>query len=191
MSLDRMFTTFPTLTTERLLLRRIQLEDARDLFAIFSDEEVMEFYGHLPHKSIEDSRALIHQQHKWYEQREGIRWGITLRGEDKVLGSCGFYLFDLEARRAETGYELKRSCWRQGIVSEAMTAILNYAFTELDLHRVEAVVDDVNERSKGLLRKLGFTHEGTLRERFYFRGRFLDEHYFGLLKDEWRDGGPG
>jgi len=53
------------------------------------------------------------------------------------------------------------------------------------LHRIEAVTDDINERSKGLLRKLGFTHEGTLRLRFYFRGRFWDEHYFGLLKDEW------
>jgi [ribosomal protein S5]-alanine N-acetyltransferase len=47
------------------------------------------------------------------------------------------------------------------------------------------VVDDVNERSKGLLRKLGFTHEGTLRRRFYFRDCFLDERYFGLLREEW------
>ena len=186
MSVDAMFTTFPNLTTRRLLLRQIQLTDAEDLFATFADEEVMEFYGHLPHKSVEDSRALIRQQHNWYAQREGIRWGITLKGEDKVIGSCGFYLFDLEACHAETGYELNRAYWRQGIVSEAMTAILSYAFNELDLHRIEAVVDDVNERSKGLLRKLGFTHEGTLRKRFYFRERFLDEHFFGLLKEEWQ-----
>ncbi len=185
MSIDAMFTTFPVLTTERLLLRQIQMADAEDLFATFSDEVVMEFYGHLPHESVEDSRELIRNQHKWYAQHESIRWGITLKGEDKVIGSCGFYLFDLESRHAETGYELNRVYWRQGIISEAMTAILTYAFNELDLARVEAVVDDVNERSKGLLRKLGFTHEGTLRKRFYFRGRFFDEHFFGLLKDEW------
>jgi [ribosomal protein S5]-alanine N-acetyltransferase len=70
-------------------------------------------------------------------------------------------------------------------MTEAMAAILTYAFAELGLHRIEAVVDDVNERSKGLLRKLGFTHEGTLRQRFYFRDRFWDEHYFGLLSNEW------
>ncbi len=186
MSIDAMFTTFPTLNTERLHLRQIQVADAEDLFTTFSDEEVMEFYGHLPHKSVEDSRELIRQQHIWYAQQEGIRWGITLKGEDKVIGSCGFYHFDRISRHAETGYELNRAYWRQGIVSEAMRTILTYAFHELDLLRIEAVVDDVNERSKALLRKLGFTHEGTLRKRFYFRERFLDEHYFGLLKDEWQ-----
>ncbi len=84
-----------------------------------------------------------------------------------------FYLLDEGFHRAETGYELNRAFWRQGMMTEAMSAIITYAFT------------DINERSKGLLRKLGFTHEGTLRLRFYFRGRFWDEHYFGLLKDEW------
>lgn len=185
MSIEAMFTHFPVLTTERLLLRQIQLADAEDLFATFADEQVMEFYGHLPHKTVDDSRELIRQQHEWYAQHQGIRWGITLKGEDRVIGSCGFYLFDLESQHVETGYELNRAYWRQGIVSEAMAAILTYAFSELNLQRVEAVVDDVNERSKGLLRKLGFTHEGTLRKRFYFRERFLDEHYFGLLRDEW------
>lgn len=131
-----------------------------------------------PIKAWKIPASLIRQQHKWYAQHEGIRWGITLKGEDKVIGSCGFYLFNLESSHAETGYELNRAYWRQGIVSEAMTAILTYAFNELDLARIEAVVDDVNERSKDLLLKLGFTHEGTLRKRFYFRERFLDEHFF-------------
>ncbi|GHO98434.1 GNAT family N-acetyltransferase [Reticulibacter mediterranei] len=185
MDIEAMFSTFPTLTTNRLLLRQIQPNDAEALFATFSDESVMEFYGHLPHRSIEESVELIRKQHVWYAERTGIRWGITLKGDDRVIGSCGFYGFDEGFRRAETGYELNRAFWRQSIMSEAMSAILNYAFSEPALNRVEAVVDDVNERSKGLLRKLGFTHEGTLRRRFFFRNRFLDEHYFGLLKEEW------
>lgn len=185
MTIDGMFTQFPCLTTDRLLLRRIQLTDAEALFAIFSDANVMEFYGHMPHRSEDDSQELIRQQHAWYARREGIRWGITRKGQDRVIGSCGFYLFDEGFHRAETGYELNRTFWREGIMTEAMAAILTYAFAELGLHRIEAVVDDVNERSKGLLRKLGFTHEGTLRQRFYFRDRFWDEHYFGLLSNEW------
>ena len=68
-----MFTEFPCLKTERLLLRRIEPEDAEALFATFSDEEVMEFYGHLPHRSLDDSRELIRQQQAWYARREGIR----------------------------------------------------------------------------------------------------------------------
>lgn len=112
-------------------------------------------------------------------------WGITLTGKDTVIGSCGFHHFSPGFHRAETGYELNRTFWGKGIMFEAMSAILTYGFSELDLHRVEAIIDIANERSKGLLLKLGFTYEGNLRQRYPFRDRFEDEHYFGLLKDEW------
>jgi ribosomal-protein-alanine N-acetyltransferase len=189
-TVDDMFTTFPRLETPRLVLRQIQPADAEALFATFSDEAVMEFYGDMPHRSVADSLELIRRQQGWYARREGIRWGITRRGEDEVIGSCGLFNFDEGAQRAETGYELRQAHWRQGIMSEALAAMLTFAFGEQGLHRVEAVVDDVNERSKGLLRSLGFTHEGTLRQRFFFRDRFWDEHYFGLLWEEWQARNP-
>ncbi len=62
---------------------------------------------------------------------------------------------------------------------------MTYGFDLLGLHRVEAIIDMANERSKGLLLKLGFTYEGNLRQRYSFRDHFEDEHYFGLLRDEW------
>lgn len=186
MPLDPAFDSFPRLETPRLILRQIQPADAEALFATFSDEAVMEFYGDPPHRSIEDSRELVRRQHEWYVRREGIRWGITRRGEDVVIGSCGLFKFDEEAQRAETGYELGQAYWRQGIMSEALGAMLSFAFETMGLHRVEAVTDGANERSQGLLRSLGFTHEGNLRQRFFFRDRFWDEHYFGLLHDEWK-----
>ena len=179
------FTTFPVIETPRLLLRQIESRDAEALFATFSDEEVMEFYGQLPHQTMDDTLAMIGRQQQGYAARSSIRWGVTLRGEDEVIGSVGLFLFDEGYRRATTGYELRRAYWRGGVMSEALAAVLSFGFGVMGLHRIEAVVDDVNERSKGLLRKLGFMHEGTLRQRFYFRDRFLDEHYFGLLRDEW------
>src|SRR6266699_3747057 len=173
---DNAFTHFPCLTTNRLLLRQIQPNDAEALFAIFSDEEAMQFYGLEPHRSLDDTYELIRQIQARYAQRKTIRWGITLKGEDRVIGSCGFHHFDAGFHRA---------FWGQGIMNEAMSAILTYGFTELGLHRVEAIIDIANERSQGLLLKLGFTYEGNLRQRYFFRDRFEDEHYFGLLKDEW------
>jgi [ribosomal protein S5]-alanine N-acetyltransferase len=65
------------------------------------------------------------------------------------------------------------------------SAILNYGFTELRLHRVEAIIDIANKRSKSLLLKPGFIYEGILRQRYPYRDHFEDEHYFGLLRDEW------
>ena len=185
MTIDAAFTYFPSLSTNRLFLRQIQPQDAEDLFKTFSDEEAMQFYGHEPHRSVDETHALIEQIQARYARREAIRWGITLKGEGRVIGSCGFHQFDTGFHRAETGYELHRTFWGQGVMTEAVSAILTYGFTELELHRVEAVIDIANERSKGLLLKLGFTYEGNLRQRYSFRDRFEDEHYFGLLRDEW------
>ncbi len=185
MSIDAAFAQFPVLTTARLRLRQAQLGDAEALFATFSDEEVMRYYGSLPHYSIADSRELIEAQRERYARRASIRWNITLAGEDRVIGSCGFHRFDEGYYRAELGYELNRTYWGQGIMSEAVSAVLTYGFAEMELHRIEAIIDDANARSKGLLLKLGFTYEGNLRERFYFNGHFEDEFFYGLLRDEW------
>jgi ribosomal-protein-alanine N-acetyltransferase len=61
-----------------------------------------------------------------------------------------------------------------------------FGFGTFGFQRIEAVVDEDNEPSKALLRKLGFTHEGCLRKRFFFNNRFWDEHYFGLLRTEYK-----
>jgi len=185
MTIDEAFTRFPALTTKRLRLRQIRPTDAEAFFATFSDEETMKFYGHEPHRSLRDSQELIERIQERYAQRENIRWGLTLHGEDRVIGSCSFHRFDEGFHRAETGYDLNRDFWGQGLMFEAMSAILTYGFTELGLHRVEAIIDLLNERSKNLLLRLGFTYEGNLRQRYYFRGRFEDEAYFGLLQQEY------
>ena len=185
MSIDMAFTHFPLLSTSRLRLRQIQPGDAEALFTTFSDEKVMEFYGHEPHRSLSDSQKLIERIQANYASRESIHWGITLKDDNRVIGSCSFHRFDADSHHTETGYELNRAFWGQGIMFEAMSAVLSYGFSEMELHRVEAVIDDMNARSKGLLLKLGFTYEGNLRQRYFFRGHFEDEYYFGLLKDEW------
>lgn len=185
MALDTAFTRFPGLTTDRLRLREMQPGDAEALFAILSDEEAMAFYGHEPHQSLDDTRALIAQVQTHFAQRQGIRWGITRQGDDRLIGSCSLHHFGGGYHHAETGYELHRACWGQGLMAEALGAILTYGFMELGLQRIEAIIDEANARSKGLLLKLGFSYEGRLRQRYYFRGHFEDEYYYGLLKHEW------
>ena len=185
MTFDEAFSYFPTLTTNRLFLRSIMPGDAEALFAIRSDVEAMKYFGQEPYESLDETKDVIRRMEERYTRKEALRWGITLQGEDRLIGSCTLFHFDEGFDRAETGYELNRAFWGKGIMTEAMSAILTFGFSELGLHRVEAVIDIANERSKNLLLKLGFTYEGNLRQRFPFRGNFEDEHYFGLLKDEW------
>ena len=185
MSIDDAFTHFPTLTTNRLHLRQLQSTDADALFAIRSDPVGVEFMGQEPHQTLEDTQKLIRRLQTSYEQCNSLSWGITLKGGDTVIGTCMLFSFNVDFHYAEIGYDLHRNYWRQGITSEAVSAVLTYGFTDLDLHRIEADIAPENTRSKNLLLKLGFTFEGNLRQRYYFRGQFEDEHYYGLLKNEW------
>jgi [ribosomal protein S5]-alanine N-acetyltransferase len=93
--------------------------------------------------------------------------------------------FSAGFRCVETGYNLHRAHWGKGIITEAMSAVLTYAFMDLDCHRVEAVIDPTNTRSIGLAFKLGFTYEGTLRQRYLGKHGLEDESYYAILKPEW------
>jgi ribosomal-protein-alanine N-acetyltransferase len=186
MTIDTAFTRFPSLTTTRLHLRQIQTTDAEALFAIKSDEKVTVPYGQEPHQSLDDTHRLIQKLQALYDRREAIFWCITLKGEDTVIGSCTLFQFDADFLCAEVGYELHRTYWQQGITAEAISTVLTYGFSELGLHRIDANVDAGNTPSRNLLLKLGFTFEGNLRQRYYFRGHFEDQHCFGLLRDEWK-----
>lgn len=185
MPIEDIFRTFPRLETERLVLRQIRASDADALFAFYSDAEVVDD-STKRHHSLEETRTFLQQLQRWYQTQQNVQWGITRKGDDLLLGTCGFYAFDEGFHRADVGYELLKTCWRQGIMSEALSAILTFAFTVMDLQRIDAVVIEGNERSQGILRKLGFVHEGILRKRRLFGTQFRDEYRFGLLRDDPR-----
>ena len=108
------------------------------------------------------------------------------RGEERAIGAGCLWNFDPTFHTAELGYELHRARWGQGLASEALSAMLEYAFADLGFHRIEANPLAGNESSVKLLVKLGFREEGRLRERRFFRGQFQDQLYFGILREEWR-----
>jgi len=185
MSIEMAFANFPILTTERFTLRQLRVTDADALSAIFSDQETMEFDGHPPHASLDDTHGFIQEMLDRYAKRQSFRWGITRPDENSVIGTCSFHYFGPGYHRVETGYDLNRAFWGQGIMTEAMGAVLDFGFHDLALHRIEAVIDDANVRSKKLLLKLGFQYEGNLRQRYQMGDQFADEYYYGLLKEEW------
>jgi ribosomal-protein-alanine N-acetyltransferase len=185
MMIDKAFHAFPALRTQRLRLRELESRDTVDMYAMLSDEETVRYYGNEVFQSLAEAESFIILRRDDYVRRREIRWGIARLDDDRIIGSCSFHHFDEGYHRAETGYVLNRAFWGQGIMTEALSTILTYGFGDIGLHRVEAVIDMANERSKHVLLKLGFQYEGNLRQRFVFGGNFLDEHYFGLLRDEW------
>jgi ribosomal-protein-alanine N-acetyltransferase len=180
--------SFPVLTTNRLVLRQILPSDAAALFAIKGNPAVTARYGMEPHHSLDFTLGWIERRLASFADGEGIAWAVTLRGEDALIGSVTLWNFDFESRCGELGYELHPAYEKHGIMTEAARAAVAYAFASLALHRVEASTFHTNTASRNLLLRLGFKYEGAQRQRTYFRGEYFDQVFYGLLKDEFSPG---
>ena len=176
--------SFPQLETKRLVLREMQPADAEALFHVLSDEEVMRYYDRRPFTKLEEASQAIERHRQRFNRNEAIRWGITLRGQNVVIGNCGF-AWEMQNRCAELAYVLSRFYWRQGIMTEALQALLHFGFVTKNMHRIEAIVDVNNIASIGTLQKLGFREEGIMRERVLVGENFHDEKLFSLLRNEY------
>ncbi len=183
------FAEFPTLETERLILRQITAEDTEAVLRIFGDPEVVRYMreAEQPLTRYEDAQEIVDWTKEIFAKKTGIRWAITLKGSQQLLGTCGFHAWNAQNRHADVGYELSSQHWRQGIMFEAMRCVTDFCFVKMDMHRIGADVTAGNEASAHLLRKLGFKHEGTWREREYMFGRYIDLWLFGLLRHEWEN----
>ncbi len=181
------FSEVPTLETDRLLLRRIMMTDHNDWLAVWHSPGVLDYLVDFEGRPQgEVAREIIDWADGIFADGTGIRWAITLKPTDRMIGSCGFHLYEWRHQRAEIGYELHSDYWRQGIMSEATRAVLQFCFDQLGLHRVEADVVEGNVASAALLKKLGFTLEGIWRDRVFKRGAFHSLWQFGLLAPEFR-----
>ena len=186
MNLNCVFQVFPRLETGRLVLRRLRLSDAESLFAILSDQKVARFYDDEAFTEIAQAREQIEAWDRGFDEWRAIRWGIVPRGTDAVIGTCGYYGFHRWHGRGSLGYELARPYWRQGMMTEALAAIIGFGFREVGLNRIQATVMPENEASIKLLEKLAFQREGLLRqyENWGEKG-YVDLVIFSLLRHEW------
>jgi ribosomal-protein-alanine N-acetyltransferase len=181
------FDEFPEIETENLILREILPDDAEAIFRIFSDDEVTRYYDLSTYTTIEQAYELIDFFDESFELERAIRWGITRKSDGLLVGTCGYVW--LRTYRGEIGYELARPYWRQGIMTEAVDAIVDFGFRELGLNRIEALTMVDNAASVALLRKVGFVQEGILRQHDYFKGKFHDMRLFALLRDDYYEEG--
>jgi len=176
------FSPFPTLHSNRLSFRQINNDDIAEIFFLRSDERAMEFLDSAPAKDFKDALGYIKRANASVEKNEGITWGITLKGEDKIIGYIGFWNLQAAHFRIEIGYILHPNYWRQGLMSEALQTIIDYAFCKTDLHSIEANVSVDNKASMALLEKNGFIKEAHFKENYFYNGEFLDSIIYSLVK---------
>jgi ribosomal-protein-alanine N-acetyltransferase len=178
----------PVLRTERLALRPLTRADVPQLHAVFSDPEVMRYWSNPPHPDQARTEAMVDSINDGFERREILQWGIEREADGRLLGTVTL-IAGGEQPRAELGYILGREHWGQGFAGEAQRRVIEFAFEELGLHRLEADTHPENAASLRSLERLGFRREGVLRERWTIAGEVSDSVIFGLLAREWREAG--
>ncbi len=180
------FQTMPQLATERLVLRPIRREhDLAALYSLFADVKVARYTDTGPFTSVSEAVEVMDWIEQIYQEQRGMRWAITIKDGDVLVGTCGFNVWERRNNVAEIGYDLAHRYWGRGLMTEALTAMIEFGFREMALHRVEADVTVGNDASARVLEKLGFHEEGLLRQRGYWRGEYHDLRFFGLLRPEW------
>jgi ribosomal-protein-alanine N-acetyltransferase len=175
------FTPFPTLSTERLVLRQLTSADAPAIFALRTDPRVMQYIPRPLPATVADAAAFIEKGNEATDRNEMLSWGIALRSDAEIIGTIGYYRLQPEHHRAEIGYMLRPAYQGQGFMQEAVAAVLAYGFETLCLHSVEGVIDPRNESSAQVLKRAGFVQEGFFHENEFWEGKFLDSAFYSLL----------
>jgi ribosomal-protein-alanine N-acetyltransferase len=179
--LNTNFNPFPQLSTDRLRLRQVNKEDANEIFILRSDERVMKFIDRPRAKSIDDALQLIQKINDALSNNDGINWAITLKSDLKLIGTIGYWRIIKENYRAEIGYLLHPDYHKKGIMQEVFTTVIDYGFTTMKLHSIEANVNPDNAASIKLLERNKFTREAYMKENLFYDGKFLDSAIYSLL----------
>ena len=174
--------TVPTLTTRRLVLRRLTVEDADAMFAYLKDPRLTEFVSWEHHASIERTVLYLMTVEAAYRDAGLLEWGVTTRRGGRLVGTCGFARVDLDHARAEIGYTIGRRFQGRGYATEAAAEVMRYGFEELGLNRIEAQCAVGNVASERVLAKLGMRFEALLAQRASIRGGFRDVKMFARLR---------
>jgi RimJ/RimL family protein N-acetyltransferase len=175
----------PTLPAGRVRLRWLERHDVGALLEVFGDPAVMRYWSSPPLRDRRAAEDLLAEIRTYFERRELFQWGVALAGSDRVIGTCTLAWIHAESHRAELGFALGRAHWGRGYMSEALVALLDFAFGPLGLRRLEADIDPRNQSSLRLVERLGFRREGLLRERWLTAGEVQDSVFFGLLSRDW------
>lgn len=177
--------SIPTLKTHRLILRPFEISDAPEVQRLAGDHAIAEMTLLIPHP-YEDGMAedWISTHAPTFEAGEGVTFAITLRADGTLLGAISLMAI-APGHQAELGYWIGVPYWGQGYATEAARAVVDYAFTTLNLARVHAHHFAHNPASGKVLRKIGMKYEGCRRRHVHKWGQLEDIEMYGVLKEEW------
>ncbi len=154
--LNRNFTTFPILKTERLTLRQPVLNDEQEIFTLRSDSKINKYLDRQICNTIDDARNFINKVNENIKINNSLYWAITLNDKNRLVGTICLFGFSIENDKCEIGYELLTDFQGQGIMKEAAEKVIDYAFNTIKVQKIEAFLHRENQSSIKLLEKFPF-----------------------------------
>ena len=176
------------LHTERMILRPLRSRDARDFHLYARDPQVAQYVLWDTHTSLSQTRSILRGQISQSSKESLLTMAITLKENNRMVGTIGLVWRDWQNQSAEVGFSLAADCWGQGLMTEALIAYLKFAFTQQNIHRIEAQHDVLNPASGAVMRKAGMQEEGLLKERIYYKGRHASVVLFAAIRETWLSG---
>lgn len=180
------YVEFKELKTPRLVLRRLTREDIPLYYArLGSDPEVTKFMLFSPHRDISQSVASIEKALRRYREGRCYRFCIALRETGELIGVIEPLRFDEEKDSCSFAYMLGREFWGRGYGTEALTAVLDFLFRDMELEQVQADHMESNAASGAVMRKAGMTYQGTIPGAYEKDGILHDAPQYAITRSQW------
>ncbi|MFH2143446.1 MAG: GNAT family N-acetyltransferase [Bacteroidota bacterium] len=176
---------YDEINTKRLILRRLDENDAGTVFRIFSDPETIKFVNTGQHESLDDSKKLIKYYLDQSENKQGFMWSIDFKEQRKMIGIIGLLHINHDHAYCSFGSLLLREFWNQSYNTEAHIALINFAFTKTKLNRIESQFFENHKAVERMLIKSGMKNEGILRENFLLHGKFVNSKLYSIIKSDF------
>lgn len=177
------------LETDRLILRALRESDAQAMYQNWANStEVTQFLTWPPHENVEVTQKLLALWVPQYEQLDFYQWAIVLKtASDEPIGTISVVDADDRIEKMEIGYCLGQDFWQQGIMSEALAAVVRFLFENVGVNRLESRHDVLNPGSGAVLQKGGFLYEGTRRAAELNNQGVCDTCVYGLLQSDYKE----
>ncbi|WP_160676327.1 GNAT family N-acetyltransferase [Clostridium sp. C8-1-8] len=171
--------------TERLILRRFEMKDAEDMFRNWAaDEEVCKFLSWNPHSNISETEQIVESWINSYEANY-YNWAIELKELGQVIGQLSLVGINEKYSSCMPGYNIGRSFWGKGFMTEALRAVIIYMLKDIGMNRIEARHNTLNIASGMVMKKAGMKFEGILRQvKVDKHGNFYDLAVYSTLKSD-------
>ena len=187
-SLLSLFKKIPTITTERLVLRKMLPKDAEDMYEYAKELAVTQFLLWEPHVNLKFTQSYLKFIQTQYSSASFFDWALTLPESGKMIGTCGFASIDTDNDAGEIGYVINPEYWGRGYATEALARMLSFGFGVLGMHRIYVRIMSGNEASERVARKCGMRHEATFYSSLMVKGEYRTIKYYAILREEFYNG---